>query len=205
MNASRVLRLALVLVLCLAPASGLAHKARVFALIENGQIVAEAGFSGGKPATNRQITVVDPLTGETLASGRTDEKGELRIPLPPGADKATTGLRIVFDGGDGHGAEWLLDPAEYLASPPATRDVPPSAAKRQPGQPPQPHQPATACPSLEQIQMVVDATLDRKLAPIRKQLLEGADPGPRLQDILGGIGFLMGLAGLYAYGRSRRR
>ena len=53
------------------------------------------------------------------------------------------------------------------------------------------------------MEAVVNAALDAKLAPIKRAVLEKSGPG--LVEILGGIGWIFGLAGTAAYFRSRRR
>uniref|UniRef100_I2Q0R9 Nickel transport protein n=1 Tax=Desulfovibrio sp. U5L TaxID=596152 RepID=I2Q0R9_9BACT len=54
------------------------------------------------------------------------------------------------------------------------------------------------------LQAVVEAAVEKKIAPIRKMLLDEKEKGPGLTEIAGGIGYLVGLAGLLAYARSRK-
>jgi len=54
------------------------------------------------------------------------------------------------------------------------------------------------------LQAVVEAAMEKKIAPLRKILLDDKEKGPGLTEILGGIGYLVGLAGLLAYARSRK-
>ncbi|EHJ46638.1 hypothetical protein DFW101_0621 [Solidesulfovibrio carbinoliphilus subsp. oakridgensis] len=54
------------------------------------------------------------------------------------------------------------------------------------------------------LQAVVEAAVEKKIAPIRKMLLDQQEKGPGLTEIAGGIGYLVGLAGLLAYARSRK-
>ncbi len=51
---------------------------------------------------------------------------------------------------------------------------------------------------------VVEAAVETKIAPMRRMLLDQEEGGPGLTEILGGIGYLFGLAGLLAYARSRK-
>jgi nickel transport protein len=52
---------------------------------------------------------------------------------------------------------------------------------------------------------IVNAAMERQLAPVKTLLLEQIDRDPGLKDIIGGIGWIIGLAGLAAYYRQRRR
>jgi nickel transport protein len=58
--------------------------------------------------------------------------------------------------------------------------------------------------SADELQALIEASLDKKLAPILHRLGDLA-PGPSLSDILGGIGYIIGLVGLAAYLRSHRK
>jgi len=45
--------------------------------------------------------------------------------------------------------------------------------------------------------------VEEKVAPLRRILLDQQEKGPGMTEIFGGIGYLLGLAGLLAYARSR--
>ena len=57
--------------------------------------------------------------------------------------------------------------------------------------------------SPQELEQLLSAALEQKLAPIRHMLAEQYNAGPSLRDIIGGLGWLMGLAGLAAYFKSR--
>jgi nickel transport protein len=63
----------------------------------------------------------------------------------------------------------------------------------------------TSSVSLDQIRRVLDQSLDQRLNPVLKMLSESRDKGPTLRDILGGIGYILGLMGLAAYIHFRRK
>ena len=50
---------------------------------------------------------------------------------------------------------------------------------------------------------MLEELLDQKLAPIKRSLAESKQEKPDFQDIMGGIGYLLGLAGLVAWLRNR--
>lgn len=182
------------------------HKVRIFAWEEGPDIVTEAKFSGGRAARDVTVSVVDAVTGEQLLSGRTDDQGLFRFPLP---QTQTSALEIIVDGGDGHKNSWKhpLDHRRPVASatPPATTGNEPQVQQK-----PEPGSRATAAVPPQTIDTVrlaalIDETLEKKLAPIRRSLAENAEKGPSLQDILGGIGYIFGLAGVAAYMRSKQK
>ena len=55
----------------------------------------------------------------------------------------------------------------------------------------------------DDVEAVVNAALDAKLAPIKRAVL--GQSGPGVVEIVGGIGWIFGLAGVAAYFRSRPR
>lgn len=70
--------------------------------------------------------------------------------------------------------------------------------------------------SAEEVRGIVDAALnaqtekfnallDARLSPLRRQLAEMRTEGPGVREIVGGMGWFVGLAGLALYFRSRRR
>ena len=54
------------------------------------------------------------------------------------------------------------------------------------------------------LRAVVEQAVEVKIAPIRKMLVDEKEKGPGLAEIAGGIGWLVGIAGLLAYVRCRR-
>ena len=57
--------------------------------------------------------------------------------------------------------------------------------------------------SFPDVQAAVNEALDAKLAPIKHMLASQFDAGPRLKDIVGGIGWIFGLVGVAAWFRRR--
>jgi nickel transport protein len=56
------------------------------------------------------------------------------------------------------------------------------------------------------IEQTLGRVLDKKLSPILRMLAESREQGPKLSDVLGGIGYIIGLVGIAAYfkGKSKR-
>ncbi len=186
--------------------SGFAHKVRIFAW-ENGDgtIMTESKFSGGRAAKNVTVTVIEASTGNELLSGKTDTKGMYQFPVPKTTSKE---IEIVVNGGDGHKNSWHYTleetpPLPVASQIPETKTSP----QKEPGQTSMQavtSTPKTQCDS-EEFTRLINAALDRKLAPIHRVLAESTDHSPTLQDILGGIGYILGLAGIAAYFQSRKK
>lgn len=187
----------------LAAPPAFAHKLKVFALVDGDHIAGSAYFVGGARAAGAAITVSD-AQGTELARLVPDAEGAFRFPPTQRIDHV-----ILADTGDGHAARWTI-PADTLpaglGTDAPTADPEPSARGTAP------HQPAAAQPTT--VTTVSDAALAaaieqavaRQLRPLREQL-EAHDSRVRLQDVLGGIGYIVGLAGLglWWYGARRQR
>lgn len=193
------LSLALICFLIVVPRA-VAHKVTIFAWVEGDTVHTESKFSGGKMVKNGAVEVFDGQ-GTRLLDGRTDDQGEFSFKAPK-----ITDLTIVLTAGMGHRNSWKLTAAELGAETSAETAVDPapsaatgSTARRQASPPP-------AGPGLSaaEVDAIVARRLDQKLQPLTRMLVAARDKGPTVSDILGGIGYIIGLVGLGAYMRYRK-
>ena len=197
--------------------SALAHRVNIFAWTEGNEIVAECGFNGGNKVKQGQVVVFDAATGAKLLEGRTDDFGVYRFPVS--AEGKAHGVRIVIKAGEGHQNEWTVEAAELATiqpgtgAAPAASSAPASAtavaaapAAQAPASPKTDKAPAqqAANISASELQNIVNTALDAKLGPIRKELAEMRVARPGFSEIFGGIGWLVGLAGIALYFKGRR-
>jgi len=70
--------------------------------------------------------------------------------------------------------------------------------------PPAPEGPAAAV-DRKMMEEVVNQALERQLGPVKEMLAEATIHKTSLPDILGGIGYILGLFGLWAYFLSKRK
>ena len=171
-----------------ASGEAMAHRLNVFAAYDGTRVSGEAYFTGGTKAEGIAIRALGP-DDKFLAEVQTDAGGEFVFPaLPP------TDLEIVADAGDGHVAKFRLSAAEMGGSPAMAEASTPSASSVL--------GPATsaAATTLEQ---AVDRAVARRIAPLQRQIAE-YESKIRLHDILGGIGYLIGIAGIAFWWLARR-
>ena len=205
--------------------SALAHRVNIFAWTEGNEVVAECGFNGGNKVKQGQVVVFDAATGAKLLEGRTDDFGVYRFPVS--AEGKAHGVRIVIKAGEGHQNEWTVEAAELATIQPGTVAAPapssaPSAAAtsaaasapavatapaaQRPASPKTDKAPAQQAANISaaDLQNIVNTALDAKLGPIRKELAEMRVARPGFSEIFGGIGWLVGLAGIALYFKGRR-
>lgn len=217
MMKKQALLVPLLAALLLVPAfSAQAHKINIFAWPEGSTLLGEVKFNGGRLAKNVTIEVQNATDNAVLATTVCDEKGEFRVALPDQVVKARPDLLLVANAGEGHRGEWLLKAAEYapagdaVAAPAAKSE--PAQAQTEPAAPTSQAAQQAAAPSSsssaavneELLRRVVAEEVSKGLSPVRKALAESQNQEPTLRDILGGIGWIVGLAGIAAWGQSRR-
>jgi len=56
----------------------------------------------------------------------------------------------------------------------------------------------------EQLTRIIESTLEKELAPVKRSLAKQQEQKTSLQDILGGVGYIIGLAGIAAYFKSKK-
>lgn len=189
------------------PMSANAHKIRIFAWPEGKIIHGETAFSGDKGCQHVQISVLDEESHAILLSTQTDEQGKFNFSVPEQAIRNKTDLIIVVNSEDGHRAEWSMSADEYLqpktenefASNDAT-----TANDRSGGSPALHLRPNSSQFDEEKLRRIIGEELEKKLAPLKYEIVRTEDK-PDLRDIIGGIGYIIGLAGILAWIKSRSR
>jgi nickel transport protein len=185
--------------------AALAHRVNVFAYVDGGEIVVECSYSKSKRVKRGAVEVQDAVTGETFLKGETDESGNFRFPVPEAARAAGNGLRILLRAGEGHQNDWTVEAQEFMAAPASAgaRDAVSKTDSGKASVASSETEPAVV--SRGDVEAVVNAALDAKLAPIKRALLEQNEGGPGMREIVGGIGWIFGLLGVAAYFKSRPR
>ncbi len=188
----------LICLLCVALAAPVrGHKIVLFAWVEGDRVHVESKFSGGRKPVSAPITIYD-LDGHKLLEGTTDSNGAFVFKAP-----AKIAMKIVLSAGMGHQAEWQVKAAEFEHSG-ASTTIRPSAPPA-PDLPEVKTAPEVGAPlTASQIETLIENVMERKLRPIITMLVNQHDRGPRIADVLGGLGYIFGLVGLAAYMRYRK-
>lgn len=184
-----------------------AHKLRIFAWPEGEIIYGETAFSGNRKPKNVQITVQDASSHAILLTTQTDEQGKFNFTLPQKAINEHLDLLLIVNAGEGHRGEWPMTAAEYLTLTPTSKSTDykqstPTVAKNVPSPPADTAQAVLINEQL--LRRIVDEELEKKLSPFRRVLVESKDNPPGLKDILGGIGYILGLAGILAWLQAKK-
>ena len=180
--------IAAVLAICAFTTPAWAHKLTIFALADAMTIQGEVYHTPGGPVKNGAITVFGP-SGETLQTLQTGEKGAFSFEANAAMDH-----RIVCESADGHEAEYTVK-AEELGGMTSTEATPVETD-------PADHPPAIP-PSDSDLDARIAAAVRHEIAPLR-EALAAQENALRLRDIIGGIGYIAGCAGLLVLIKTRR-
>ncbi len=164
----------------------LAHRLNVFAAWDGTRISGEAYFTGGARAGGVAIRAATP-DGKVLAQVRSEKNGDFALPPFAPAD-----VDIIADSGDGHIAHFRVTAMDMGAPSGTAPSVAATTAV-----------PVPSSSASEGLEAVMDRTVARRIAPLQRQIAE-YEAKVRLHDILGGIGYLVGLAGLGFWWLARR-
>jgi nickel transport protein len=171
------------------PSLAAAHEVHVSAVVEGSKIRGEAYFEGDRPVREGVVKALDPL-GEILAETKTDAEGKFTLPARYRCD-----YRVLVDAGGGHGGEAYVEAEDLPADLPPRAGVPPAEH----GHAPHAHAAAdSAAPSdeLHELQHEIEQL---------HRALDHYESKRRLTDVLGGIGYIFGLAGVGMYVLSLRK
>lgn len=194
-----------IILLCSLPSVSPAHKVNVFAYVDGDAIQVESYFTRSQKVRYGTLTITDLVTGGKILEGTTDEQGLFRF--QPDAEFLETGhgMNILLNAGEGHQSNWQIAPEELAALTPSA----PAAQSAVPAQsalasasiaPAAPAPPLTA----EDLEALIGNVMDAKLAPIKQTLARQEADGPAVKDIIGGIGWILGLLGIAMYMKYRR-
>ena len=181
---------------CLLSPSAHAHKIHVFTVADGAEIRGTVYFSGGGKAEGIEVTAFD-ADGTILGSAITDENGEFSFTATAKADHV-----FKVETPDGHAASCTVSAAELPDTLPSSDEAagPETAASAAAGQG---HRaPAEADSSPAPLASQVEL-LRKQVTALRRQL-DDFQERRSFQDILGGIGYIIGIAGVAFYVMARR-
>jgi len=178
--------------------SAFAHKVNIFAYVEGDKAYTESYFSDGKKCVESKIEVFDNQ-GNKLLEGLTDEEGMFSFKIPP-EDVIDGDLKIILTASMGHRAEYIIR-ADELG------DVS-GLIEEKIEEPVSAVSPEVSSIDLKEIQSLIEDTLDEKLKPIIREMREirkSQEDRISPTEIIGGIGYIIGIFGIIAYFLSRKR
>jgi nickel transport protein len=176
-----------------------AHRLRVYAYSSGREIVVTASFGHNRPAEKSKVTATSN-NGTFLFQGRTDIRGLLRFPRPELAPNDK--LVITVNGGPGHQGSWILTPEDLGTQHPLVSQ---EIKQPRPLESDNSAKSTFASEERQDLEKLVSEAVAREIEPLKVMMVRQMDTGPSLQNIIGGIGWLIGLGGLLAAWTSRKK
>jgi len=186
------------LIIIIMDVSVFAHKVNIFAYVEGDKIYTESYFNDGKMCVDSKIEVFDNQ-GNKLLESLTDKEGMFSFEIPS-EDVIDGDLKIILTASMGHRAEYSISADEIRGSA--------GLIKEELEEPVSLISPETSLVDLKEIQSIIEDTLDEKLKPIMREMREikkSQEDKISPTEIIGGIGYIIGIFGIVAYFLSRKR
>jgi nickel transport protein len=162
-------------------ASAAAHQFSMSAYPEGDFIGGDIRLGSGQPGEHVLIQVW-LASGKLVDKVETDSSGHFTYRPTEYADHV-----FVYDPGDGHRCE-----ARFSAAALPSRLHPEAEGESS----------ASPC-SHDDLRVVVEEAVSKQIAPLRRDF-EAARHAVRVRDVVGGLGYIMGIVGIYCFVRSRR-
>ncbi len=188
--------------------AAMAHRVNIHALQKGRVVQVHAYWVDGTDARDAELKAIDS-NGKVAFQGITDKDGVCMFSLPRAGV-----YRLVFDAGMGHRAETSLEYSlsEDLKSSSMENSVAEAHASLTPRQQGTELQKSGAasgtsdCTIPDAVLTRIDAMMDRKLRPVLDELsaLRERDNRIRIRDVTGGLGYILGIAGLAAWFSARK-
>ncbi|MDR1608391.1 MAG: hypothetical protein LBT38_08310 [Deltaproteobacteria bacterium] len=195
----------------------MAHAVYIFAWPDGERICSDSYFSRSNKVQGGLVRIKDSA-GQILAEGLSDDNGGVCFPRP----RVEGDLFFEVEAGEGHRAEFTLRAAD-LSPLPETSAASPASSPETPASTSAPSGSVSSTGSLsssgsidsgalaseatlESLRVLVREELKTQLSPINRALAESrktAEPGYR--EIIGGLGWLVGVFGLTTWLMGRRK
>jgi nickel transport protein len=190
-----------------------AHKVNIYAYAEDGVVYSESYFVDGTKCKNSVLEVFNEKDGTKLLEGKTDEEGKFSFKIPK-----VTSLKLVLHASMGHQAEFTLGEDEIreamgmkqlsessnvkVTSKTVGGTVSVKTQKKETEEVPE-----LKGISESEIEAIVENAVDKKLQPVMRMLvkLQEVSGKPGVTEIIGGIGYIIGILGIIAYFKARKR
>jgi nickel transport protein len=178
--------------------SAYAHKVNMFGYVEGNKVIMEGYFSDGNKPMNCAVVVSDSK-GMVLVKGVTDKEGKFSFDVP-----AITDLHVVLDAGMGHRAEYVISKNELAGVSPADHQAVGSDSSNKVDAPAIAENSENTDASSSSISeaMVRKAVTDATIPLLRS--MDELKQSANFSNIVGGIGFIVGLVGALFYVKARK-
>ena len=171
-----------------------AHLLKVFAAAEGDRIDGSVYYAGGAKAEGAAVVIRTP-EGRVLAELSTDADGGFVFAASEHIDHL-----ITAETPEGHLGSWTVPAGELAGEMPTPVGIAVPSATGAAGTG---GMAGAAGPPRSSLETLVEGAVARQIRPLRAQILAHEDR-VRLRDLLGAIGYIVGVVGVVLWWRTRR-
>lgn len=168
------------------------HKINIFATVEGNKIYTQSYSSDGTKIKAGVIEVYDK-SGNKLLKGETDSLGEFSFVIPKKED-----LKIVLIGGLGHRAEITISKDELP-------EIKENFVKKKDKDNNKLVYQNFPVIDTTMLKNMIGEVVEEKLHPIVRMIAEGKRKNIQFTEIIGGIGYIVGIIGILAFFMKRNK
>lgn len=187
----------LTLIVLFYEAEVLCHRLNLYAILNDSTVEGEGTFGKGSPCKSCDVIILD-AKGEEVSKDKTDQMGRFKIPLNKEHIKGP--LKVILDAGSGHRAEWMIDVKGE-----SKETIPLEKSQDLLGSQSTLVQEKAVGLSESELRTLIQQELQKALEPIKQELLGLHNPGIGFREIIGGLGYIFGIAGLALYLYDKKR
>jgi len=168
-----------------------AHKINVFTYKEGNKIFVEGYFQDGVPTKNSVVEIYNE-EGEKIIEGKTNSEGVFSFDIP-NAKK----IKVVLNADMGHKAETEMELQKE-----EKKEFKKEEIKTQKGNKKIESDEIQKNFDEEIIKKIVEESVERAINPVLKEI-QKEKKKTRISDVIGGIGYIFGILGIYLYFKGR--
>lgn len=197
----------LLIFLSVLPAS--AHRINLFCKVKKDRVSCSSSFSDGTPARDAKTKVFSQKGHKLLLSGKTDKNGNFEFKIPSRIQNEDSDIKVIVQASMGHRDSWIIS-ARELSTPENTQNKQTPETKRERISSTIQSE-AAEKRSLErkEWERIVSRIVSRETKPIQNRILalqkEIRKQRSRFRDILGGIGYILGIMGVVFFIKGRKQ
>lgn len=184
-----------ILGLFLCSKEGICHRVNVYAVLNGDTVEGEGGFGKGRPCISCEVIISDG-EGNELKRDKTDQEGKFKVQVPQEALPKVR--KVILEAGPGHRGEW-----EVVATTPSAE----GAKESSQSMPPERGLYTEVAANIQEssLRKIVREEVRNALSPLAHELVALRESGPGITEIIGGIGYIFGIAGVILYLRSTKK
>ena len=173
-----------------------AHRVNIFTQVQSKKVVCQCFYNDGKPVKNQGIRV-EVLGGSVIAEGKTDDEGIFSF-----TPNIREDLKILLDAGMGHTAEAIVKKEDLPEI--KNKTVVKTTKQPVPAEKKSEVREQNSDFGEERLREIVEQVVDEKIQPVI-EMIHKQQRSYSLTTIIGGIGYIVGIFGLFMFWKSRKK